>query len=134
MAQPAHARRSSDCRRRSDASVLRPTTSPKRSAPSRSILTRALKVDGVPTVPSRWLQRLHALVAAWGRRMPLRPQQPWLPWARERDAIERFEPADPPEPRPPVAARPRALSVTQIERWIANPYEIFAKHILKLDP
>jgi ATP-dependent helicase/nuclease subunit B len=26
------------------------------------------------------------------------------------------------------------LSVTRIERWIANPYEIFARHILKLEP
>jgi ATP-dependent helicase/nuclease subunit B len=32
-----------------------------------------------------------------------------------------------------VAARPRKLSVTAIETWIANPYAIFAKHILKLD-
>jgi len=98
------------------------------------ILTRALKVDGVPTVPSRWLQRLQALVAAVGADDALAPTEPWLPWARERDAIEHFEPAGPPEPRPPVAARPRALSVTQIERWIANPYEIYAKHILKLRP
>ena len=29
-------------------------------------LTRAMKVDGVPTVPSRWLQRLSALVKATG--------------------------------------------------------------------
>jgi ATP-dependent helicase/nuclease subunit B len=26
------------------------------------------------------------------------------------------------------------LSVTRIERWIANPYEIFARHILELEP
>ena len=38
-----------------------------------------------------------------------------------------------PRPCPPVAARPRGLSVTRIERWIANPYEIFARDILKLD-
>ena len=28
----------------------------------------------------------------------------------------------------------RGLSVTQIERWIANPYEIYARHILRLVP
>ena len=41
---------------------------------------------------------------------------------------------EPPQPRPPIEARPRELSVTRIERWIANPYEIFARHILKLEP
>ena len=51
--------------------------------------------------------------------------------ARPRAA---FEPVKAPEPKPPVEARPKQLSVTRIERWIANPYEIFARHILKLEP
>lgn len=97
-------------------------------------LTRALKVDGVPTVPSRWLQRLEALVGASGLADQLKPAQPWVAWARERDAVSEFKPIKPPKPRPPVEARPRALSVTRIERWIANPYEIFARNILKLEP
>ncbi|HML91406.1 double-strand break repair protein AddB [Methyloceanibacter sp.] len=98
------------------------------------VLSRALKVEGVPTVPSRWLQRLRALVSAAGLDEGLQPPMTWVAWARERDAIEDFAPAKPPKPRPPVSARPRKLSVTQIERWIANPYEIYAKHILKLSP
>lgn len=97
-------------------------------------LTRALKVDGVPTVPSRWVQRLQALVSASDLSHRLAPAQPWAAWARARDAVETFEPARPPRPCPPVAARPKMLSVTQIERWIANPYEIFARHVLKLEP
>jgi ATP-dependent helicase/nuclease subunit B len=46
-------------------------------------------------------------------------------------------PVPPPQPRPPVVRRPRALSVTEIETWLADPYAIHAKHILrlrKLDP
>jgi len=97
-------------------------------------LTRALKVDGVPTVPSRWLQRLEALVAASGLSHKIKPDQPWVAWARLRDQAPGFAPAEPPQPRPPVDARPRELSVTRIERWIANPYEIFARNILKLEP
>ncbi len=97
-------------------------------------LTRALKVDGVPTVPSRWLQRLEALVAASGLSDKIKPDQPWVAWARLRDQAPAFAPAAPPQPRPPSDARPRELSVTRIERWIANPYEIFARHILKLEP
>ena len=38
-----------------------------------------------------------------------------------------------PEPRPPLALRPRRLSVSGIETWIANPYALFAERILKLD-
>jgi ATP-dependent helicase/nuclease subunit B len=97
-------------------------------------LTRALKVDGVPTVPSRWLQRLEALVGASGLADKIMPEQPWVAWARQRDSVSSFDPAKPPQPRPPVKARPRALSVTRVERWIANPYEIFARNILKLEP
>jgi ATP-dependent helicase/nuclease subunit B len=97
-------------------------------------LTRALKVDGVPTVPSRWLQRLEALVEASGLAAKIKPELPWVAWARERDSVPDFTPVDAPQPRPPVEARPRELSVTRIERWIANPYEIFARHILKLEP
>jgi len=61
-------------------------------------LTRALKVDGVPTVPSRWLQRLEALVAASGLAQKIAPEQPWIAWARARDSVETFAPADPPAP------------------------------------
>jgi double-strand break repair protein AddB len=95
-------------------------------------LTRAAKVDGVQTVPSRWLQRLLALTKAAGLAHRIEPKQPWLDWARERDHVPEFKPVEPPRPCPPVEARPRHMSVTRIERWIANPYEIFAARILDL--
>jgi ATP-dependent helicase/nuclease subunit B len=96
-------------------------------------LTRAAKVDGVPTVPSRWLQRLLALVKAAGLEAKIEPEQPWLQWARERDHAPEFNPVAAPRPCPPAAARPKKLSVTRIERWIANPYEIFARNVLRLE-
>ena len=37
-------------------------------------------------------------------------------------------------PKPPTAARPRKLSVTEIETWLRDPYAIYAKHVLKLKP
>ena len=97
-------------------------------------LTRARKVDGVPTVPSRWLQRLLALVSAAKLEGKLETAEPWSQWASARDHIARFEPIKPPRPCPPVESRPKRLSVSRIERWIANPYEIFAREILRLKP
>jgi ATP-dependent helicase/nuclease subunit B len=95
-------------------------------------LSRAVKVDGVPTVPSRWLQRLSALVEA--AKLNIEPAQPWVDWAKIRDTAPAFTPAGPPMPRPRVDARPRKLSVTRVERMLANPYEIFACEILGLEP
>jgi ATP-dependent helicase/nuclease subunit B len=101
-------------------------------AAPRVVLTRAAKVDGAPTVPSRWLLRLQALVDGMG--LSLAPERPWLAWAQQRSAAGPARPVPAPDPRPPVAARPRKLSVTAIEKWIANPYAIFAGHILGLEP
>ena len=99
-------------------------------------LTRAAKVDGVPTVPSRWLLRLETLLGGFGfnKLLETKPEEPWLAWARSRDKIEQRSSVSAPAPCPPVGKRPRQLSVTRIEDWIANPYVIFAKEILNLVP
>lgn len=96
-------------------------------------LTRAEKVDGAPTVPSRWLLRLKALLDGMGTGDALQPDRPWLGWARARDAVEPVPRPRPPAPCPAIALRPRRLSVSDIERWIANPYALFAKNILGLE-
>ncbi len=99
----------------------------------RVYITRAEKIDGVPTVPSRWLMRLQALLAGIGVSDALKPDQPWLGWARMRDYAQRSPRIRAPEPRPPIELRPRKMSVTRIEAWLKNPYEIFARDILKLE-
>lgn len=96
-------------------------------------IVRALKADGAPTAPSRWLQRLDTVARAldcenWSDTIAKR----YLGWARGLDQPERVVPVRPPAPRPPLAARPRSLSVTEIETWMRNPYAIYAKHILRL--
>ncbi len=99
------------------------------------ILTRADKVDGEPRVPSRWLLRLKALLAGVKLDDALAPSTPWLGWARARDHVAGGHvPVKPPEPRPPLALRPRRMSVSDVETWIANPYAIFARHVLHLEP
>ena len=96
------------------------------------VLSRAARVDGSPTVPSRWLLRLETftgnspLEALWAE------QSPWRHWAGLLDAPGEIVPALPPAPMPPVEARPRRLSVTQVETWMRDPYALYARHILGL--
>lgn len=98
------------------------------------VLTRANRVDGAPTVPSRWLMRIDALLGGMGLADVLKPTKPWLGWARARDArAGAVEPVRAPEPRPPLALRPRTLSASAIELWIKNPYGLYARHILALE-
>jgi ATP-dependent helicase/nuclease subunit B len=97
-------------------------------------LTRAARSEGVPTVPSRWLLRLDTVLRATGLEGALRPDETVQHAVERIDEAERYRPLPPAEPRPPVAARPRQLSVTQIETWLRDPYAIYARHILKLKP
>ncbi len=98
-------------------------------------LTRATRVEGTPSVPSRWLLRIDALLGALGLPCDLMEEDAdWLGWCRALDRPDRVRPADPPAPRPPVAARPRGLSVTQIETWMRDPYGLYARHVLRLKP
>ncbi len=108
------------------------------AAAPRVYLTRAAKVDGVPTVPSRWLMRLEAVLKGLGRADDIRPNvsdgAAWLQWAESRDEIKERKPVKAPRPTPPVDMRPRQMSVTRIESWLGNPYSVFARSILKLTP
>ena len=99
----------------------------------RVYMTRAQKIDGVPTVPSRWLMRLTALLAGMELEDALTTEEPWLGWARARDSYVVRQRLRAPEPRPALAQRPRKMSVTRVETWLANPYAIFARDILKLE-
>ena len=97
------------------------------------VLSRAGKIDGAPTVPSRWLLRLDAMLAN-DPRWKATLVHDYPDWHRRLDTPPAISPVKPPQPRPPVEARPRGLSVTQIETWIRDPYAIFARHILDLKP
>ncbi len=104
-------------------------------AAPRVVLTRAGRVEGTPTVPSRWLLRIDALLRALGCPRALDGDRGRYPaWADALDRPARVVPAPPPAPRPPLEARPRRLSVTQIETWMRDPYALYARHVLRLEP
>jgi ATP-dependent helicase/nuclease subunit B len=100
----------------------------------RVVLTRSERVDGTPSVPSRWLMRLDAVLDGLGLGGILgREDGTWIHWAAELDRPASVRPVRAPEPRPPVKARPRRLSVTQVETWMRDPYAVYARHVLRLD-
>jgi len=103
------------------------------AAGPRVFLTRAEKLNGSPTVPSRWLSRLEAIAAGLGLEGCFMSADPWLSWAQGLDD-DRLKPVPvtAPRPCPPVHARPRIMSVTEIETWIRDPYAIYARRILNL--
>jgi ATP-dependent helicase/nuclease subunit B len=96
-------------------------------------LTRAAKIGGAPSMPSRFIQRLGAVSGTRWHEVVRRGER-YLAWARELDRPERVAAAPQPEPKPPRAARPKSLAVTEIEDWLRDPYTIYAKHILRLRP
>ncbi len=102
---------------------------------SEVVLSRAAKLGGAPTVPSRLVQRLAAVVgpAQWNAALTRGARYAALA-ARIDEPPGPPRPARQPEPRPPLEARPRRLSVTEIEDWLRDPYTIYARHVLGLTP
>jgi ATP-dependent helicase/nuclease subunit B len=104
-------------------------------------LTRSTRSDDAETVPSRWVNRLTNMIGGLtARRGPEALEQmrsrgrTWLNRASELEEVCRRQPAGRAAPRPPVLARPRKFSVTEIRTLIRDPYAIYARHCLGLRP
>ena len=103
-----------------------------------AILVHVERRGGQPAVRSRWLWRLEMLTkgAHDAEKTPVALAAPdaLIATARALDAPLSDRPAyaERPAPRPPVARRPRRLPVTGIERWVRDPYSIYAERILRL--
>lgn len=107
------------------------------SAPN-VILTRSVKIDGAPATPSRWVQRLTTLIAGIGEThlTEIRARgQELIAIARTLHNPGPTIPSAPrPAPCPRSDARPKRLSVTEIETLIRDPYSVYARHVLGLEP
>jgi ATP-dependent helicase/nuclease subunit B len=96
------------------------------------VLTRAQKAGGAPSVAARWLQRLAALAGAQWKDAQQRGAF-YLSAARALDDVP-MERRVAPAPSPGRDLRPARLSVTDVETLIRDPYAIFAKYTLRLQP
>lgn len=96
------------------------------------LITRSLKSEGTANVPARWLQRLITLQKAAGIDRDW-SADPLLEWTGAMDRPrEPYRQMTPPAPCPPRYTRPEQLSATWIEKWMNNPYRVYAQKILKL--
>ncbi|MBB2972446.1 double-strand break repair protein AddB [Mesorhizobium sp. RMAD-H1] len=100
----------------------------------RVVLSRSQRSANAPTVPSRWLQRLETVLGPDETGAMRERGGRYLHWARQIDAAPDVPFVKRPEPSPPVKARPKHFSVTEIETLRRDPYAIFAKKILRLRP
>jgi ATP-dependent helicase/nuclease subunit B len=100
------------------------------------LLTRSARAGDAPSVPSRWLQRLTALIGEEPAKEIRERGSLLIAEARFHalDAPPSVDFARRPNPAPPLEARPRHFSVTQIETLRRDPYAIYARRILRLDP
>jgi ATP-dependent helicase/nuclease subunit B len=99
------------------------------------ILTRAAKLGGTPTVASRFMQRLEAVTGEARWSAALARGEKYLHWARALDRPAATpKPVARPQPRPAIERRPASLSVTEIELLLRDPYSIYARHVLRLQP
>ncbi len=101
------------------------------------VLTRAKRADGAPASRSRWLQRLLAVIGEEASSELTARGMRYLSLAGAIDLDQETEPKprfDQPCPAPPLEARPLRFSVTEIETLRRDPYAIYAKRILRLEP
>ncbi|MCJ2068794.1 double-strand break repair protein AddB [Methylobacterium sp. J-030] len=99
-----------------------------------AVITRALKREGAPTVPSRLIQRLRALAGDGNWDAVLAAGRRFAGLAARIDTAPPEPRLKRPAPKPDPALFPRSLSVTEIETLVRDPYSIFARHVLGLDP
>lgn len=98
------------------------------------IYSRSTRVGTAPAVASRWLQRLMALGGKdFADGLKQRAAR-YCRFADLLDAGERQEPAQRPDPRPPHALQPKSYSFSEVGRLRRDPYAVYARRVLRLDP
>jgi ATP-dependent helicase/nuclease subunit B len=98
------------------------------------IYTRAVRQGSTPTVASRWLQRL---IALGGREFTAELKERgdrFREWAALVDEGASQTPAQRPSPTPPASLQPKSYSFSEVGRLRRDPYSIYARRILRLDP
>lgn len=103
------------------------------SAAPEIMLTRSKKTGGKPATPSRWIVRLKNILKGAGALGFVDRSEDYAALSAHLDAAP-LKPRNAPAPRPPLAARPARFSVTGVESLLRDPYAVYARSILRLNP
>lgn len=95
-------------------------------------LTRARRAGGKPANPSRWIIRLKNILTGAGALAAVDRSDEWRAIVNELDAPEKLARATRPRPPAGPGRRPQSASVTRIEKWLRDPYSIYALYLLGL--
>jgi ATP-dependent helicase/nuclease subunit B len=97
-------------------------------------ITRSEKTGGNLQIKSRFIEKLETIIEITGLNAHFKAQNKtnFINWQKKASVPKTFQSADRPKPNPPFSARPKALWATEIEKLMRDPYEIYAKKILKL--
>ena len=104
-------------------------------------ITRAKRDAETETVPSRWVNRLVNLLGGLpeqkGPEALEKMRSDGAEWLAMAEALSQplaaVTAAPRPSPRPPVDARPKEISVTEVKTLIRDPYAVYARRVLRLD-
>ena len=97
-------------------------------------LTRSIRAGGKPAKPSRWLVRLKNILSGANAFDRINHTQKYETLAALLNEPSSVQPVAPPQPRPPLAARPTSMFVTRVGKLLRDPYGVYASEILRLRP
>ena len=95
-------------------------------------LTRCSRTNGAPTNKSRYWLRLETIFRIFQKEDAEIKSLFYQTLAKKLNTPDNFITIAPVAPKPPVSSRPRLFSASSIEKLMRNPYEIYARYILKL--
>jgi len=95
-------------------------------------LTRSLRAAGRPAKPSRWIVRLKNILKGADALAAVDRSAYWRALIEQLDRPEAVRRAERPRPHAGPGRRPPSVSVTRIEKWLRDPYSIYAMHLLRL--
>ena len=102
------------------------------AAQPEATLTRSLRAAGRPAKPSRWIVRLKNILKGGEALGAVDRSAYWRALIEQLDRPEAVSPAGRPRPHAGPGRRPLSVSVTRIEKWLRDPYSIYAMHLLRL--
>ncbi|MEM6650912.1 MAG: PD-(D/E)XK nuclease family protein, partial [Pseudomonadota bacterium] len=98
------------------------------------VLSWSARKGRSPSAPSRWVVRLNSFLHKADCYQKVDETARLRALARHQTQPNQIISVKPPLPKPPLEARPRRLSLSDIGVLTRDPYAIYAKHVLGLFP